>query len=348
MKVKSSIEKLERFIVIRSDGKKEEHIGIDLLKNAEKKDICKKHIFDWCIKQSFIEGNPFITGRTLKGNKDCFGFYISKYNTVYNRYFSDKKIDFKSYLSKKIIERYEPENKKTSGNEFSSGKFYSVASSSRFVVSSFTENNTKEKLDYIRTIKINGKQELIKFIEFEHDTEVDANLFRTPKLDVYFETEDNNVYFIEAKCHEIFESHKLIKISKSYLNTESFKELGLNLEIICHAKDNSGKEIHFAFEDFGCNGITTFHFDTKQFLCHLMGILTYARRTDNKNKKIHFYYLFFKNNFYAENYNNKIYKELEKEVKIIFAVFREKFPNIDFGFCYNDKYCTLKELKSEF
>ena len=140
-----------------------------------------------------------------------------------------------------IIERYEPENKKTSGNEFSSGKFYSVASSSRFVVSSFTEKNTKEKLDYIRTIKINGKQELIKVIEFEHDTEVDANLFRTPELDVYFETEDN-----------------------------------------------------------------------------------------------------------AENYNNKIYKELEKEVKIIFAVFREKFPNIDFGFCYNGKYNTLKELKSEF
>lgn len=241
VKVKSSIEKLERFIVIRSDGKKEEHIGIDLLKNAEKKDICKKHIFDWCIKQSFIEGNPFITGRSLNDGKNCFGFYISKYNTVYDRYFSDEKIDFKSYLSNKIIERYEPENKKTSGNEFSLGKFYSVAS-------------------------------------------VEANLFRIPELDVYFETEGNNVYFIEAKCHEIFESHKLIKISKSYLNTESFKELGLNSEIICHAKEKSDKEMCFTFEDFDCKGITTFHFDTKQFLCHLMGILTYARKKDNKNK----------------------------------------------------------------
>ena len=284
--MESSIEKLERFIVIRSDGKKEEHIGMDLLKNAKKKTICKNHIFDWCIKQSFIEGNPFITGRTLKDDRDYFGFYISKYNTIYDRYFSDKKINFKNYLSKKIIERYEPENKKTSGNEFLSGKFYSVASSSRFVVSSFTENNTGEKLDYIRTIKINGKQELIKFIEFEHDTEVDANLFKTPELDVYFETEDNHVYFIEAKCHEIFNSHKLIKISKSYLNTESFKELGLNSEIICHAKDDSDKEIRFGFEDFGCNGIMTFHFDTKQFLCHLMGILTYARRKEIVYNKV--------------------------------------------------------------
>lgn len=339
---------MERFILIRSDGQKEEHIGINLPKNGEKECISKKHIFDWCIKQNFVEGNPFITGRILNDGKNCFGFYISKYNTVYDRYFSDEKIDFKSYLSNKIIERYESKNKKTSGNEFSLGKFYSVASSSRFVVSSFTENNAEKKLDYIRSIKINGKQELIKFIEFEHDTEVEANLFRIPELDVYFETEGNNVYFIEAKCHEIFDSHKFIKISKSYLNTESFKELGLNSEIICHAKEKSEKEMCFTFEDFDCKGIMTFHFDTKQFLCHLMGILTYARKKDNKNKKIHFYYLFYKNNFYVENYDDKIYKELEKEVKIIFTVFRERFPNIDFGFCYNDKYDMLKELKSEF
>ena len=73
-----------------------------------------------------------------------------------------------------------------------------------------------------------------------------------------------------------------------------------------------------------------------------------TRKKDNKNKKIHFYYLFYKNNFYVENYDDKIYKELEKEVKIIFTVFRERFSNIDFGFCYNNKYDTLKELKSEF
>ena len=37
----------------------------------------------------------------------------------------------------------------------------------------------------------------------------------------------------------------------------------------------------------------------------------------------------------------------ELEIKEVFKVFREKFPKIHFGLCYNNKYDTLKELKTK-
>lgn len=51
-------------------------------------------------------------------------------------------------------------------------------------------------------------------------------------------------------------------------------------------------------------------------------------------------------NFHQENF---ILSHLQ--AVLLFQVLQktiEKFPNIDFGFCYNGKYNTLKELKSEF
>ena len=64
-------------------------------------------------------------------------------------YFSD---DFGemilSSLSKDIVDAY----KKGKGNEIDNGKFFSVASSSRFAVASFTENRNKQ-LHYIGHLK---------------------------------------------------------------------------------------------------------------------------------------------------------------------------------------------------
>ena len=58
-------------------------------------------------------------------------------------------------------------------------------------------------------------------------------------------------------------------------------------------------------------------------------------------------YLIYRNELYEQETKSKLYEELELEVKEVFKVFGEKFPKIHFGLCYNNKYDTLKELKTK-
>ncbi len=325
---------------------------------AEYKKMEQVHIFDWCVKQSFENGAPYIGA--LSSEERTYGFYLPRWRRVYDRYFR-KEMKLEDCLSDNIRERFSPEQsgKNTSGYEFSSGKFYSVASSSRFAVASFTKEKDG-KLDYIETIKINGKEERISEDEIEHDTPVngiDKNR-HSPQLDFFFKT-NNGTYFIEAKNHEILNNYKSIKLSPSYLETEGFKELPYKEGVAFEekffvntkgkqtkdkyltVKGNTEKNRFLLASDFGC-GIQTFHFDFKQFLCHLMGIWSYAQ--DHLEEKICFYYLIYRNKMYEEMFDKELYQELEKEVKTIFDVFGKKFPKIHFGLCYHDKYDTLKEL----
>lgn len=330
-------------------------ISESIPKGAEFKDLEQVHKFEWCIKRSFENGAPYMG--VLSSDKRKYGFYLSRWKRVYDRYFREE-MKLENCLSDNVRERFSPEQsgKSTSGYEFSSGKFYSVASSSRFAVASFTKEKDG-KLDYIESIKINGKEERISEVEFEHDTPVngiDKNS-HSPQLDFFFKT-DNGTYFIEAKSHEILNNYKSIELSPSYLKTDAFKKLGLKEEprvreytdsndkvhqyISLDKSDDDGKHLLYA-SDFGCN-LKTFHFDFKQFLCHLMGIWSYAK--EHQGEEIYFYYLIYRNKLYEEMFNSKLYQELEEEMRTIFTDFGKRFPIIHFGLCYHDKYDTLKGL----
>lgn len=318
-------------------------------------DLKGKDIFDWCVKQSFEKGAPYL-GAVQKERK--YGFYLSHGKRTYDRYFS-KEMKLEDCLSERVRDRFEPKKteKKTSGNEFSSGKFYSVASSSRFAVASFTKRKGG-KLDYIESITIDGSNEDVVVPEFEHDTPVTGmkETSRCPQMDFLFKTKTGKTVFIEAKNHEIMDSHKSIELRASYKDTDAFKRLGLTGNP-CERKyvDSEGKEHryislihdnddkkHFLHaSDFGCK-LKTFHFDFKQFLCHLMGIWSYAQ--NNPSEEIYFYYLIYRNRLYEETYGGNLYKKLEAEVKTIFEVFGKRFPKIHFGLCYSDKYNTLREM----
>lgn len=343
-------EDLHRIILIK-DNKKYEFVTFDseLSDEAQYQKLNDNHIFDFYVKQSF-KFSPYMGAVSIKNLE--YGFYRSKENCVYDRYFS-KEMKLEELLSDDIRECYEPKKTKktTSGNEFSSGKFYSVASSSRFAVSSFTQERNG-KLDYIKNI--NGEE--IKEAKFEYDAPIKGipSGSHCPQLDFFFK-KNNSTYFIEAKCHEIFKNHKPIELSSSYLKTDAFKKLGLIGEpyertyrdkkgrYISLSKDGTEKQLLSA-SDFGCD-LKTFHFDFKQFLCHLMGIYSYAE--EHKDEEIYFYYLIYRNKLYEQETKSKLYDELETEVKEVFKVFGKKFPSIHFGLCYNDKYDTLKELKTE-
>ena len=352
--------KLQHYTLQQNDGLWD-RVSETIPEVAEVKNLDKADKFDWCVKQSFEEGAPYM-GAIQK--ERTYGFYLSRYAKTYDRYFS-KEMRLEDCLSDGLRKRFIPEQsgKSTSGNEFTSGKFYSVASSSRFAVASFTEKRENGELDYIESIKIKGKEETISISEFEHDTPITGikEGRHCPQMDFFFKTE-NGTYFIEVKNHEILDIHKSIKLSPSYLGTDAFNELYLKKEIeldknnfvnrkgektnnkYITVKGDTEKNRFLLASDFGCE-LKTFHFDFKQFLCHLMGIWSYAQK--HKDENIFFYYLIYRNKCYEKEFDGKLYQEFEAEVATIFDVFGKRFPNIHFGLCYHDKYDTMRDMKPE-
>lgn len=348
--------------ILTKYNKKYEFISFDadLPDEAQYQRLEDNHIFDFCVKQSF-KSSPYMGALSLKNPE--YGFYLSKQDCIYDRYFS-KEMKLEELLSDDIRECYEPKKTKktTSGKEFSSGKFYSVASSSRLAVSSFTKLKNKQ-LDYIDSITLESQKCKINKIKFEYDAKVKGIDDRShcPQLDVYFSTEQNKTVFVEVKNHEILDSHKTIKLRWSYFeNTGFLSEFGLDTQnvhkktVIINNKNGTKSEEQYVSindqfltaKDFNCEWKERHsHFDFKQFLCHLMGILSYTE--DHQNEEIYFYYLIYRNELYEQETKSKLYEELELEIKEVFKVFREKFPKIHFGLCYNNKYDTLKELKTK-
>lgn len=305
----------------------------------------EKEKFDFYLKQGFIKGNAYLPSVKINSSNENFGFYISKYKRYYDRYFSDK-IGIKNCLSFEIQKSYD--NGK--GNEFKNGKFYSVGSSSRFAVSCFSEN-LNGRIFLLDRIKVEGEKKDCKIsLEKELDILSTSNhLISHPQMDVVINLKTGDIYFIEVKCHEIFDNHKEIRLKAKYKDTDFIKTQLSNSSKISELQ--KGKEKLIAInnqlltaEDFDCN-LKTYHFDFKQFLCHLMGILQYQK--ENK-EEVHFYYLFFKNTDYVNKENSKIYEELELELEEILSVFSKKYNNIDFGYIYNDKFDTIKNIENNY
>lgn len=317
---------------------------------SNKKNATEKEKFDYCIKEEFLNGKTYLPGIKL-ANRDLsnFGFYLSRYKRDYDRYFSNR-LEIESTLSSEIKKKYD-EGK---GNEFESGKFYSVASSSRFAVSSFSEKSNIGIIELLKKIKINGKVENVEIILEEGlNIEGVSNNSTPPQMDVVIKTETGDTYFIEVKCHEIFDTskNKNIKLKWKYFKTAHFMKFPLKFDKLSKMIEKNSEYIsldkkHLNAESFKCN-ISTTHFDFKQFLCHLMGILSYKAK--NNNEKLHFYYLFYKNEEYLNltNGSKNIYSELEAEMSEIFGRFGKLFNEIDFGYCYSSKFDTLESLEKE-
>ena len=201
------------------------------------------------------------------------------------------------------------------------------------------------------SIKVKGEKKDCKIsLEKEVDVLSTSNhLISHPQMDVVINLKTGDIYFIEVKCHEIFDNHKEIKLKAKYKNTDFIKTQLAGFSKVSELQ--KGKENFIAInnqlliaEDFGCN-LKTYHFDFKQFLCHLMGILQYQK--ENK-VKVHFYYLFFKHTDYVNKERSKIYEELELELEEIFSIFSKKYNNIDYGYIYNDKFDTIKNIENNY
>ena len=130
-------------------------------------------------------------------------------------------------------------------------------------------------------------------------------------LDGYITRGDGDV-FVEAKCREIYSSHKTIEVSNVY--EEIYKELQkLYPEF---SFKNNGRPIKNGKEDnehFNCtfkfNGKEIIHFDIKQLICHFLAISANILENENANKNIKFIYLIFNPNEAIEQVEKESYKK---------------------------------------
>lgn len=299
-----------------------------------------KKMFDESIKQKFLNGDPILP-KVFACKENFNGRAIKTRGTtkIYDTYLTEDygKIILQK-LDEKIIKCYTEDGK---GGEFKN-KFFSVASSSRFAVANFT-TNISDHIVYI----CKYSNEEISEIKFEKDLPINNISGTSPQMDVWIKTSHD--IFFEVKCHEIFDEyeHANIKLSIQYKNNPIFIEIINQFEIDLSTRERSYEKkgkLHYyyllnrnMFKVFS----KTSHFDLKQFICHLMGIISAKEKSDSM---VEFNYLFYKN--YDHQYD-EVYAELEKELSAIKQSFKWLFTkyNIKFSWLYNDKFSTL-ELNS--
>ena len=148
-------------------------------------------------------------------------------------------------------------------------------------------------------------------VGFQFEKLLPTRVGGTANLDGYITRGDGDV-FVEAKCREIYSSHKTIEVSNVY--EEIYKELQeLYPEF---SFKNNGRPIKNGKEDnehFNCtfkfNGKEIIHFDIKQLICHFLAISANILENENANKNIKFIYLIFNPNEVIEQVEKESYKK---------------------------------------
>lgn len=146
---------------------------------------------------------------------------------------------------------------------------------------------------------------------FQFEKLLPTRVGHSANLDGYITRGDGDV-FVEAKCREIYSSHKTIEVSNVY--EEIYKELQeLYPEF---SFKNNGRPIKNGKEDnehFNCtfkfNGKEIIHFDIKQLICHFLAISANILENENANKNIKFIYLIFNPNEVIEQVEKESYKK---------------------------------------
>lgn len=276
--------------------------------NRSKK-ISKKE-FDAIIKENIIKSGVA---------EDDFG-YKTDQNRIYQEYYVKSAFDkFVDEMKSDYPEHYKKYYGDDSANENRGGmggelipkrgrwgmmppKMASVASSSRFCYLALRNGTNALFSDWEAT-----KDD----VEFEKECRIFEDGPTAPQLDAYIENPSCKCY-IEVKCHEIFDSHKIEFKNKYWDIFQKNKSF-------CHVLENAVKHeesFELARNVFDLSD-AHLRFDVKQFVCHLLGI---ANQTKGKRAKL--VYLFFKPKNSDEKTNariDEIFEELRNEIHLIFS-----------------------------
>ncbi len=227
--------------------------------------------------------------------KENLGFSYEKYlDKPYDCYFNKSEFEkFKTEMKNSFPEAYksfdtgkggEMEETLRNGKALPP-KMASVASSSRFAYLSLRNGASA----------IGGGN-----VEFEHACKIEGVPGIPPQMDAY---SSEGGIFIEVKCHEIFDKHKIIMKTKY---KEKLEDFGLFIS-------NEDEKVEIPLSEFDIKKETSM-FDIKQFLCHLMGV-----KSHSNGKRATLLYLFFKpQNKKHQEEIDFIFEELKKEIKTVF------------------------------
>ena len=265
----------------------------------------KKTDFDNLLKSNILTTQP---GSTF-GYKTADGKTYDNYdsNPVFDNFKKDMEANypdfFKSYAAGKGSELKE----KNGRYGLTPPKMASVASSSRFCYLALRNG--------AGALGGTGK------VCVEYDRPINQVAGIAPQLDAFIP--DSNIY-VEVKCHEIFDSHK-IEFRSAYWDWLYGQDNAFGFETKVKTQEDS---FEIPLSVFGIEGSSS-KFDIKQLLCHLMGI---ASRSDVCEKAT-LVYLFFKPKVKdpkLEKAVEDLFKDLKKEIKAIFSsapikAFTEKY-----------------------
>jgi hypothetical protein len=148
-------------------------------------------------------------------------------------------------------------------------------------------------------------------VEFEHECRIRGIRGTAPQLDAYTTDKNGNPIYVEVKCHEIFDSHK-IELNSAY--HEHIYGKGNAFGFPCKQKDSAATKYSVPLNYFDIHHDPMM--DIKQLMCHLMGI---ASQKDPE-QPASLVYLFFKP-IVIDDDNimlNKIFTQLTEEIDCIF------------------------------
>lgn len=269
-----------------------------------------KREFDAIIKE-----NLMLSGEL----EENFG-YKTEENRIYYEYYTESEFQlFVDEMKSNYPEHYKKYYGDENANENKGGvggelipkrgrwgimppKMASVASSSRFCYLALRDGTNALFPDWQAT-----KND----VEFEKECRIFVDGPTAPQLDAYIQNPSCD-YYIEAKCHEIFDSHKIEFKNKYWDIFQKDKSFHRILENVTR-HENTFEISRTVF------GLSDEHlrFDVKQFVCHLLGIASQA-----KGKQAKLVYLFFKPKNNDEKTNRRIdevFDELKNEIDLLFA-----------------------------
>ena len=251
-----------------------------------------KKAFDNLIKENLSE--------TM--GADQFGYELSKtYEEYYNKMAFQKFLEEMKQSYPTAYERYADGKgselrEKPGRYGMCPPKMASVASSSRFCYLALRDGG-----------EVLGDHGIVLF---EYGCPIQGVVGNAPQLDAYLP--ETNTY-IEAKCHEIFDSHRIV-LKEKYWNLIYGEQNDFGFS----PKEYTGQEtFEIAPVEFGISKANPM-FDIKQFLCHLMGIAS-ENEGDNSAKLV---YLFFKpktEDEGAKRLIEDVFGELRKEIHALFS-----------------------------
>lgn len=152
--------------------------------------------------------------------------------------------------------------------------------------------------------------------DFSFEKHFPTRVGHTANLDGYIKR-GNTIYCVEAKCREIYSSHKNIEISTIYEDVYN-RIPDLSFDYICIKDDVDHRKYTFKYK-----GHELVRFDIKQLICHFLGITANLLEHQKQNVTIRFIYLIFNPKTETlftgeiERFKDKIFKLYDDTIKEI-------------------------------